>query len=50
MLSRLGASLLFLTLLALGLAYVTDYTFHIPLEKAVRADLSAAASPGQINI
>ncbi|MBI1210049.1 MAG: hypothetical protein GC190_01180 [Alphaproteobacteria bacterium] len=50
MLSRLGASLLFLTLVALALAYVTDYTFHIPLDKAVRADLSAAASPGRINI
>ena len=50
MLSRLGASLLFLTLLALGLAYVFDYTFHILLEKAVRADLSAAATPGRINI
>jgi len=49
MLSRLGASLLFLTALALGLAYLTDYTFHIPLDKAVRADLSAAASPAQIN-
>ena len=50
MLSRLGASLLFLTILALGLAYVTDFTFHIPIEKAVRADLSAAASPDRINI
>ena len=50
MLSRLGGSLLFLTLLALGLAYVSDYTFHIPLDKAVHADLSAAASPGKINI
>jgi hypothetical protein len=50
MLSRLGASLLFLTLVALGLAYVSDYTFHIPLDKAVRADLSAAASPTKINI
>ncbi len=50
MLSRLGASLLFLTLVALGLAYMTDYTFHIPLEKAIHADLSAAASPGKINI
>ena len=49
MLSRLGASLLFLTLVALGLAYVTDYTFHIPIDKAVRADLSAAASPERIN-
>lgn len=50
MLSRLGASLLFLTLVALALAYVTDYTFHVPLDKAVRADLSAAATPGRINI
>jgi len=50
MLSRLGASLLFLTLLAFGLAYVFDYTFHIPLEKAVRAELAAAATPGRINI
>lgn len=50
MLSRLGASLLFLTLVALGLAYVTDYTFHIPLDKAVRADIGAAATPGRINI
>ena len=50
MLSRLGASLLFLTLVALALAYVSDYTFHIPLDKAVRADLSAAASPTKINI
>src|SRR6185295_9839316 len=50
MLSRLGASLLFLTLVALGLAYAFDYTFHIPLETAVRAELMANATPGRINI
>src|SRR5260221_14648982 len=50
MLSRLGASLLFLTLLAIGLAYVFDYTFHVPLETAVRAELEADATPGRINI
>jgi hypothetical protein len=50
MLSRLGASLLFLTLVALGLVWVFDYTFHIPLETAVRADLTAAATPAKINL
>ena len=50
MLSRLGASLLFLTLLAVGLAYLFDYTFHVPLETVVRAELMAAATPGRINI
>jgi len=49
MLSRLGLVLLFLTVAGLALAYVTGFGFSIPLEKAVQADLSAAASPALIN-
>lgn len=49
MLSRLGLVLFFLTVVGLGLAYVTGFGFTIPLEKAVQADLSAASSPALIN-
>jgi hypothetical protein len=49
MLSRLGLVLLFLTVLGLGLAYVTGFGFSIPIEKAVQADLAAASSPSLIN-
>lgn len=49
MLSRLGLVLLFLTVVGLALAYVTGFGFSISIEKAVQADLSAAASPTLIN-
>ncbi|MCE9523306.1 MAG: hypothetical protein K8S25_12860 [Alphaproteobacteria bacterium] len=49
MLSRLGAALLLLTVLGLALAYFTGFGFSIPIEKAVQADLRAAASPVLIN-
>jgi len=49
MISRLGLVLLFLTVVGLALAYVTGFGFSIPIEKAVQADLSAAASPTLIN-
>jgi hypothetical protein len=49
MLSRLGLVLLFLTVVGLGLAYVTGFGFSIPIEKAVQADLAAASSPSLIN-
>lgn len=49
MLSRLGVVLLFLTGAAIALAYVTGFGFTIPIEKAVKADLAAAASPTLIN-
>jgi hypothetical protein len=49
MLSRLGLALLFLTVIGVALAYFTGFGFSIPIEKAVQADLSAAASPTLIN-
>ncbi|MBL9098853.1 MAG: hypothetical protein JNK07_18115 [Alphaproteobacteria bacterium] len=49
MLSRLGLVLLFLTVVALALAYTTGLGFSIPLEKAVQADLKAASSPALVN-
>lgn len=49
MLSRLGLVLLFLTGAGLALAYFTGFGFTIPIEKAVQADLSVAASPALIN-
>ena len=49
MLSRLGLVLLFLTGTAVALAYYTGVGFTIPVEKAVRADIEAAASPTAID-
>lgn len=49
MLSRLALVLLFLTGIAVALAYTTGIGFSIPLEKAVKADLAAAASPSLVN-
>jgi hypothetical protein len=49
MLSRLGLVLLFLTGCALALAWFTGIGYTIPIEKAVKADLTAASSPGLIN-
>ncbi len=49
MLSRLALVLLFLTAAAVALAYFTGIGFSIPIEKAVKADLAAAASPSLIN-
>lgn len=49
MLSRLGLVLLFLTAVGIALAYVTGFGFTISIEKAVRADVAAAASPVLIN-
>lgn len=49
MFSRLGLVLLFLTAVALGVAWFTGIGFTIPVEKAVQADLSAASSPALIN-
>ena len=45
MLSRLALVLLFLTGVGLYLAWTTGIGFTIPIEKAVQADLGAAASP-----
>jgi hypothetical protein len=49
MLSRLALVLLFLTAVAVTLAYTTGIGFSIPVEKAVKADLAAAATPSLIN-
>lgn len=49
MLSRLALVLLFLTGAAIALAYTTGIGFTIPLEKAVKADLAASASPALVN-
>jgi hypothetical protein len=49
MLSRLALVLLFLTAAAVGLAYTTGIGFTIPIEKAVKADIAAAATPGALN-
>ncbi len=50
MLSRLGLVLLVLTGAAVALAYVTGYSFAIPVENAVKSELAAATSPAQINL
>ena len=49
MLSRLALVLLFLTAVALGLAWVTGWGVTIPLEKAVQADLLNNATPARVN-
>lgn len=49
MLSRLGLVLLVLTAAAITLAYFTGFGFTIPIEKAVKAEVTAMTSPGQIN-
>ncbi len=49
MLSRLALVLLFLTGVGLYLAWTTGIGFTIPIEKAVQADLGAAASPSLVN-
>ena len=49
MLSRLALVLLFLTGAAVALAYTTGIGFTIPIEKAVKADLAASASPNLVN-
>jgi hypothetical protein len=49
MIARLGFVLLFLTGIALALAWVSDYGYAIPLEKAVKADLITSATPARVN-
>ncbi len=49
MISRLGFVLLFMTGIALAFAWVSDWGYAIPLEKAVQADLISNASPARIN-
>ena len=49
MISRLGIVLLFLTGLALVFASVTEWSYSIPIEKAVQADLVTNASPERVN-
>jgi len=50
MLSRLGTVLLFLTGGAIALAWFTGFGFTIPIEKAVKAEVTAMSSPGLINL
>lgn len=50
MLSRLGLVLLVLTGAAIALAYMSEYGFTIPVEKAVKTELAAATSPAQLNL
>jgi hypothetical protein len=49
MIARLGFVLLFLTGLALAFAWLSDWGYAIPLEKAVKADLITNATPARIN-
>ena len=49
MIARLGFVLLFLTGIALAFAWVSDWGFAIPLEKAVKADLITNATPARVN-
>jgi hypothetical protein len=49
MIARLGFVLLFLTGLALAFAWLSDWGYSIPLEKAVKADLITNATPARIN-
>ena len=46
MIARLGFVLLFLTGLALAFAWLSDWGYSIPLEKAVKADLITNDPPG----
>ena len=49
MLSRLGQVLLFLTACAFAWAYLTGYSFTVPVESAVRAETMSSASPEKID-
>jgi len=49
MIARLGFVLLFLTGIALAFAWISDWGFSIPLEKAVKADLITNATPARVN-
>ena len=49
MLSRLAAVLLLLTVAGIALAYTTGIGYSIPLETAVKADITAASSPNLVN-